>query len=107
MMTPDVLNTAFDAWLAGCQKIINDDYAEHYPTLEVPQLTVERNPRYWRVVITRHGDQRSVYCFIDPSNGDVLKSDGWKRPAKHARGNLFDDSNGLANMNSYGAAYLR
>jgi hypothetical protein len=26
--------------------------------------------------------------FIDLTNGDILKADGWKAPAKHARGNI-------------------
>jgi hypothetical protein len=107
MITPETLTEKFDSWLASCQKIIADYYAEHYSNLEVPQLSVEKNPRYWRVVETKHGDQRSVYCFIDPMTGDVLKSDGWKRPAKGARGNLFDDTNGMGRMTVYGAAYNR
>jgi hypothetical protein len=37
----------------------------------------------------------------------VLKPAGWKTPAKHARGNIFDDRNGLKHMGMYGPAYLR
>lgn len=32
---------------------------------------------------------------------------GWKAPAKHARGNIFDERNGLGAMGPYGPAYLR
>ncbi len=28
---------------------------------------------------------RSVYCFVDLENGDVLKSASWKAPAKYNR----------------------
>jgi hypothetical protein len=52
------------------------------------------------------GSGRSVHCFVDAANGDILKADGWKRPAKHARGNIFAD-NPLAGMGDYGAQYLR
>jgi hypothetical protein len=40
-------------------------------------------------------------------NGDVLKAASWRAPAKHARGNIFDEYDGLRNMNEYGPAYLR
>jgi len=30
----------------------------------------------------------SAWAFID-SEGNILKPDGWSRPAKHARGNIF------------------
>lgn len=53
---------------------------------------------------------RSAYCFVDLRNGDILKPDGWKRPAKHARGNIRIGNaanwfNGA--LGPYGAAYLR
>jgi hypothetical protein len=50
---------------------------------------------------------RSVYCFVDKTNGNILKSASWKAPAKHARGNIFSENNGLENMGPYGAAYLK
>jgi hypothetical protein len=31
---------------------------------------------------------RSAYGFIDPANGNILKADGWKRPAPQPRGNI-------------------
>ena len=34
---------------------------------------------------------RSVYCFIDLSNGDILKAAGWKSPAKGKRGSIFNE----------------
>ena len=50
---------------------------------------------------------RSVHCFVDKTNGDVLMAASYKSPAKHPRGNLFDESNGLKYMGEYGPAYLR
>ncbi|MGF6996784.1 hypothetical protein [Paraburkholderia sp. GAS32] len=32
---------------------------------------------------------RSAYGFIDAATGNILKSDGWKRPAKGVRGSIF------------------
>ena len=49
----------------------------------------------------------SVHCFVDVATGDVLKPATFKAPAKHARGNIFDEHNGLGSMGPYGPAYLR
>jgi hypothetical protein len=32
-----------------------------------------------------------VYCFVDKSNGDILRAATWKAPAKIARGNIYQD----------------
>ena len=37
----------------------------------------------------------------------VLLPASWKAPAKHARGNIFDDDNGLRTMGPYGPGYIR
>jgi hypothetical protein len=39
------------------------------------------------------------------TNGDVLKPASWKAPAKGARGNIFDEHNGLNRMTEYGPEY--
>lgn len=52
----------------------------------------------------------SAHCFIDLSNGNILKADGWKKPAPQVRGNIFkvdfDIGVGKA-VGEFGAAYLR
>ena len=92
------------AWLSGAQAKIADHFRTRFPTLEMPILSLERGRRYIRVV--RTDSQRSVFAFID-ANGDVLKAESWKKPALHARGNIFDPSGGLAGVGPYGPAYLR
>jgi hypothetical protein len=71
-----------------------------------PEIIVEFGPRYARIIIVRYSNQRSVYGFIDRTNGDLLKADIWKRPAKTARGNLAD-ADPLAACTPWGIAYLR
>lgn len=39
--------------------------------------------------------------------GDVMKPATYKAPARHARGNVYDSTNGLATCNSFGPGYLR
>jgi hypothetical protein len=97
---------ALSAWLAGAQAKIEDHHRRSFPTLEVPRLTLERGRRYIRVVRATSGSERSVFAFID-ANGDVLKAESWAKPARHARGSIFDPSGGLAGVSPYGPAYLR
>ena len=49
----------------------------------------------------------SVYCFIDKSNGNVLKAATFKAPAPNGvRGNLFD-ADILNKVDTHGVCYVR
>lgn len=62
--------------------------------------------KYTKVVAERDGHPTSVYAFIDNTTGDLFKPAGWGAPAKHARGNINNES-GLKACGPYGVAYLR
>ena len=47
-----------------------------------------------------------IYAFIDIESGDILKPEGWRKPAQHPRGNLFDEDMGIAGVNWYGPKYM-
>ena len=102
-------DVALATFVEGCQKINDAHFAANYESLRPDAITFTRGKRYIKVIMTNDaGDgQRSVHCFVDTTNGDVLKAAGWSAPAKHARGNLFDEHNGLGRMGPYGPAYLR
>jgi hypothetical protein len=87
---------AFDKFLAAANAKVARDYAQ-FGGPSIPKLSAEPGKRYVRVVTENYG-QRSAWCFVDTTNGDVLKCDGWKRPAKHARGNIYDDKGGLGRV---------
>jgi hypothetical protein len=93
---------AFAAFYTGVQKIHEDYMIAQFPNNQREPWRVDTGPKYAKVV---HGD--AVYCFVDKTNGNVLKAAGWKTPAKHARGNIYDEANGLKFMGPYGPAYLR
>ncbi len=101
-------NEKLSTWVAAVQGIINKD--RRFPI----EVVVETGKKYARIVETREVvvdgkkqiAERSAYAFIDLSNGDVLKPDGWKRPAKHARGNILDGT-GLKMAGPYGMENLR
>lgn len=49
----------------------------------------------------------SAYCFLD-ADGNIYKPDGWKSPARHIRGSIFDPNFSIGKgLDKYGAAYLR
>lgn len=101
-------DTALASFVAGCQRIVTENDRKYdNPDLFKTKIEVEPGRRYVRIVRSDKGLSRSAHCFVDTKNGDVLKAAGWKAPAKHARGNIFNADNGLDCMGPYGAAYIR
>lgn len=98
---PD-FHKSLENFVAGVQRISDEHMAQHFPGLRKPVFELQELRKRYRIV--REG---SAHCFVDKTTGDVLKSESWSKPAKHARGNIFDDSNGLGRMGPYGTAYLR
>lgn len=94
-------------FVEGVQAMVSKHYAAELTNLTPPVFTVTEGRRYLRVVRTEtFGASRSVFCFVDKTNGDILKAATWKAPAKHARGNVFDE-NPLDAVTRCGAKYLR
>ena len=104
-MTTPTIAAALVQFVAFAQSIIDDHMAKHFPMLGRPVLSVDPGRRYARIVRTDNG--RSVHCFVDLTNGDILKSASWKAPAKIARGNILDPATYGAAVGPYGAAYLK
>lgn len=106
-MLHTVTQAQIDAFLAGVAKIHGDYMARNFSNLSPEQFSVEVGGRYARIV--RAGPaQRSVHCFIDLTNGNVLKAASWKAPEKkNPRGNLNDARQGLGQVTEYGVRYLR
>jgi hypothetical protein len=97
-------------FVAGVQELLNKEYLTH--PASTPRISFSEGKKYIRVIRQRpcvYGvfEDESVYCFIDTTNGDVLKAASWKAPAKHKRGNIFDQWNGLRNCSWTGPAYLK
>jgi hypothetical protein len=55
-------------------------------------LTYSIGKKYLKVFLLNRetGKPASVWCFVD-SKGDIFKAASWSRPAKHARGNLWQN----------------
>lgn len=87
---------------AGCEKIVN-----HAPHNSL-RVEVSTGKRYVKLIrVDDRSNDRSVYAFVDTTNGNVLMPASWRAPAKHARGNIFNEDNGLGCAGPYGIAYLR
>jgi len=93
---------AVETFFQGCVKIYTDHMNKDFPTLPLDEFRMTSGKRYIKVI--RGG---SAHCFVDRTNGDVLKAASWSAPAKHARGNIWKDDNGLGCIGEYGASYLR
>lgn len=90
-MTLPPNRTDLALWLEKVQSMVDSYFAANYPTQGVI-LSLMVGPKYARVVRTDKGNSpsRSVYGFVDLSNGNLLKADGWKRPALNfPRGNMM------------------
>jgi len=109
-----MINTAtqikMNEFQAAVENMIGIHRQQNFPNLAHTTITLEHGPKFTRVVrseLNSKGvpEHRSVYCFIQNDNGDILKAAGWKAPAKHARGNIFN--NLLEGCGPYGADYLK
>jgi hypothetical protein len=98
-------SAAMDMFLDTIQKSSDTYMTVSFPKLPKPVYSVDLGKRYIRVVKTNDSCNRSVYCFVDKTNGNVLKAASWKAPAKHARGNIYTTWN--YGVNEYGANYLK
>lgn len=95
--------SALARFLERAQAVIDEYYARNYERVTAPKLVAEPGKRYVRVVRC-DAVSRSAHCFIDTTNGDVLKPAGWKGPAKGARGNIYTETLGVT---PHGAVYAR
>jgi len=105
MNTSDTFKIALDKFVAEAQAVIDEHMTKNFPTLPREILSLDPGRRYVRIW-KGSGNHRSAYCFIDSTNGDVLKPDTWKKPAKHARGNIYVGKASDA-VGPYGALYLK
>lgn len=62
--------------------------------------------KYFKIVQGLEGKGKSVIAFVDKQTGDIYKAAGWAKPAKHARGNVLDDSGGADAFDGWGTTYI-
>lgn len=100
------LQKAVKEFVLHAQRTIDDHFKKNYEGMEAPKLSIMWGRKYARIVKNDRGG-RSVFGFVDTTNGDLLKAESWKRPARHARGNVYDKSTWQSSHSPWGMAYLR
>lgn len=82
-------------------KKMRDAHTEEIKRDPTRAFWAQYNPRYTKIVEKSYG-QDSVVCFIDPSNGDILKSATWNQPQKNGlRGNIYTEKLPLKGKDFY------
>jgi hypothetical protein len=82
-------------------------YSEQFTYVKAPSIEVSEGPKFFKI-ISFDSSSRSVFCFIDKANGNILKASSWNAPAKHPRGSIFEKNYGWGTaLNAYGAVYMQ
>lgn len=107
---------ALENFRLALEKMCNDCLKANTPMLaeiQEIQIKLEEGQKFVRVVRcifhkpTNSVISRSSHCFIDKSNGNILKAASWAAPdKKNPRGNI-NNANPLEGVTQYGVVYLR
>ncbi len=101
---PVAVTLALDMFVQDAQAMIDERWTGK-PEWK-PVLSIDPNGKKYARIVRNEPSGKSVYCFVNRENGDILKSASWKAPAQHARGNIFDADPSQA-ITEYGAKSLR
>lgn len=93
-MEESKVKEAADKYISQLQEYADNDCKKYNPNNWNNGLntvySIERTKK-WLKVIEAVKDQRSVFAFIDPENGNIYKAAGWNAAAKGVRGNVFNE----------------
>lgn len=105
---PDYIAANARAFCAEIAAVIEANYRATCPNMVaagvMDSARIEFGRRYAKIVRTA---SRSVFAFIDLTNGNILKPASWAKPARHARGNVLDIAGRRNSYGPYGINYLR
>lgn len=97
-------NDAFSKFMEGARAIVDEEYKDS-PDFAKPILIYTDGKKYVRVL--SKATQTMAFCFIDKTNGDVLKPATGKTVVPGARGNIFDNKGGLGWVTPWGMELKR
>jgi hypothetical protein len=91
-----------ERWLSACQAVVDEsDKTRTCPARKL--MATEGGRRFLRIVAEGgYVSGPHAWAFIDMTNGDVLRADGWKRPDNKPRGNLYDSTGGMGRIKDSG-----
>jgi len=74
---------------------------------EICDFEISEGKKYFKIIKkNRIGTSASVHSFVNKENGDIYKVSSANAPAKHARGNIFNE-NGASALSCYQVKYLK
>jgi hypothetical protein len=104
--TPEGWDAALEYFLTHVEELIEKyNRASEYKHAYGTKVISEDAQKYTKVYVVKPQSSKSIYCFIDRSNGDILKPATHSVPAKGSRGNIFDENHGMKRMGPYGPEY--
>ena len=103
------MKSKFDFWLEKVNKERETYWNNNFSYKPYEPLEVSKGSKYLKIM-----DGTTVWAFISMvdgelkqspiKKGDLLKPAGWRTPAKHSRGNIFDAT---YNWSYYGPENLK
>jgi hypothetical protein len=103
---------ALENFRAASEEIILAHFDRNGFTFAVPGVTIGKGRKYiklWNTEAFDGGEARvnRIHAFVEVSTGDIFKPASTKAPAKHKRGNIYENA-GRDSMTPCGhIAYLR
>ncbi len=98
-------------FIKGAQAIVDAYWVRmNFKHSKAPTIQLEGNGvKYQKVVIVDdNGSSKSVYCFVDLTDGRVLKAASYKAPVTtNPRSNVFAADYGASGLTEHGVKYLR
>ena len=83
---------ALEKFMELLRKVTNEHFDRAgYKNLGYPTYQVEPGGRKYSKISRTSCGSTSVHSFIDKKTGNIYKPAGWSSPAKHARGNIYDN----------------
>lgn len=88
----------------------NKHFTENFNNNWLSDVSIESGRKYARVYIMSgidSIDNKRIFAFVDVNTGDIFKPATWRAPAKHARGNVLSDENGMEAVSVGGSPHIK
>ena len=102
--------TQLEAFRAVAEGVVREHFRSNGYTFAVPNVEIAKGGRkFIKLLRTESNPETSeqqgqtfVHSFVEVATGDIRKAASFKAPAKHARGNIWDDDAGRSSMSRQG-----
>lgn len=106
--------TALEGFRAASEDVLLAHFARNGFTFAVPyvETSERRGPKFvklWRGETHTGQEPRlsSIHAFVEIETGDIFKPASTKAPAKHKRGNIYENAGRSCLTEAGGVAYMK